>query len=93
MSEVMDYKSRLSDPASRKFETFSYLPAMSKEDIKKQIEYLVSKGRAPTSADASAAVAAPEFTLRCDLGVGAGGSWVVTNDLTHGSVDENMGTS
>jgi ribulose-bisphosphate carboxylase small chain len=29
MSEVMDYKSRLSDPASRKFETFSYLPAMT----------------------------------------------------------------
>lgn len=47
MSEVMDYKSRLSDPASRKFETFSYLPAMSKEDIKKQIEYLVSKGWNP----------------------------------------------
>ena len=29
MSEMLDYKSRLSDPASRKFETFSYLPAMN----------------------------------------------------------------
>ncbi|BBP00455.1 ribulose bisphosphate carboxylase small subunit [Sulfuriferula nivalis] len=47
MSEVMDYKSRLSDPASRKFETFSYLPAMSDEDIKKQVEYLISKGWNP----------------------------------------------
>ena len=27
MSEMQDYKSRVSDPASRKFETFSYLPA------------------------------------------------------------------
>ena len=34
MSEVMDYKSRLSDPASRKFETFSYLPAMDADSIR-----------------------------------------------------------
>jgi len=37
MSEVMDYKSRVSDPASRKFETFSYLPAMTDSEIKKQV--------------------------------------------------------
>ena len=47
MSEVMDYKSRLSDPASRKFETFSYLPAMDAANIKKQVEYLVKKGWNP----------------------------------------------
>ena len=47
MSEVMDYQSRLSDPASRKFETFSYLPAMKAEDIRKQVEYMVSKGWNP----------------------------------------------
>lgn len=47
MSEVMDYKSRLSDPASRKFETFSYLPAMTTDEIKKQVEYLISKGWNP----------------------------------------------
>jgi len=47
MSEVMDYKSRVSDPASRKFETFSYLPAMTKEQIKKQVEFLVKKGWNP----------------------------------------------
>ena len=47
MSEVMDYNSRLSDPASRKFETFSYLPAMDTANIKKQVEYLVKKGWNP----------------------------------------------
>ena len=47
MSEVQDYKSRLSDPASRKFETFSYLPAMSADQISKQVEYLVSRGWNP----------------------------------------------
>ena len=47
MSEMQDYKSRLSDPASRKFETFSYLPAMSNDEIKKQVEYIVSKGWNP----------------------------------------------
>jgi len=47
MSVVIDYKSRVSDPASRKFETFSYLPAMSDQDIKKQVSYLISKGWNP----------------------------------------------
>lgn len=47
MSEMMDYKSRVSDPASRKFETFSYLPAMDKKQIKQQVEYIVSKGWNP----------------------------------------------
>ncbi len=47
MSDMQDYKSRLSDPASRKFETFSYLPSMSKDEIKKQVEYIVSKGWNP----------------------------------------------
>ncbi|MEW6729270.1 MAG: ribulose bisphosphate carboxylase small subunit [Pseudomonadota bacterium] len=47
MSQVQDYKSRLSDPASRKFETFSYLPPMSDADIRKQVEYIVSKGWNP----------------------------------------------
>lgn len=47
MSEVMDYKSRVSDPASRKFETFSYLPPMDSKAIRKQVEYLVQKGWNP----------------------------------------------
>ena len=47
MSEMMDYKSRLSDPASRKFETFSYLPALDADKIRKQVEYIVKKGWNP----------------------------------------------
>jgi ribulose-bisphosphate carboxylase small chain len=43
----MDYKSRVSDPASRKFETFSYLPPMTAEQIKKQVEFIVKKGWNP----------------------------------------------
>lgn len=42
--EVQEYKSRLSDPASRRFETFSYLPAMPLRDIRKQVQYIVSRG-------------------------------------------------
>ena len=47
MSEMQDYQSSLSDPSSRKFETFSYLPSMDKDQIRKQIEYIVSKGWNP----------------------------------------------
>lgn len=54
---------------------------------------VVSKGLAPTGADASAAAAKPAFTLTCDLGAGEGSAWLLTNDLTHAYVDENMGTS
>ena len=31
--------------------------------------------------------------IRCDLGVGDASDWILTNDLTHAYVDENMGTS
>jgi len=47
MSEVQDYRSSLSDAGSRKFETFSYLPEMNKDQIKKQVAYIVSKGWNP----------------------------------------------
>ncbi|MBK7661952.1 MAG: ribulose bisphosphate carboxylase small subunit [Sterolibacteriaceae bacterium] len=47
MSEMQDYHSRLSDPASRKFETFSYLPAMSPEQIRAQVDYIVKRGWNP----------------------------------------------
>ena len=47
MSDIQDYSSRLSDPDSRKFETFSYLPEMSKEEIRKQVEYIVKQGWNP----------------------------------------------
>jgi len=56
-------------------------------------DVVVAKGLAPTGADASAVVSAPAFTLRCDLGIGSGNWFVLTNDLSHAYIDENMGTS
>lgn len=47
MAEIEDYPSRLSDPGSRRYETFSYLPPMSQEQIRKQVAYIVSKGWNP----------------------------------------------
>ena len=47
MSEMQDYRSSLSDPKSRKFETFSYLPEMTQDNIYKQVKYLVSRGWNP----------------------------------------------
>lgn len=44
MSEMQDYRSSLGDPASRKFETFSYLPEMDKRRIKQQVAYIVGRG-------------------------------------------------
>ena len=44
MSELQDYNSRLSDPNSRKFETFSYLPPMDAARLRKQIEHIVGRG-------------------------------------------------
>jgi glutamate N-acetyltransferase/amino-acid N-acetyltransferase len=56
-------------------------------------DVVVSKGRAPTGADASAVAAQSEFTLTCGLGVGRYDYFVHTNDLSHAYVDENMTTS
>lgn len=47
MSDMQDYKSSLRDVSSRKFETFSYLPEMTPEQIRKQVEYIVAKGWNP----------------------------------------------
>lgn len=44
MSEIQDYKSQRSDPASRRFGTFSCLPAMSAAQIRRQVEYIVARG-------------------------------------------------
>lgn len=41
----------------------------------------------------SAHMAERTLSLHCDLGVGDGTWWLLTNDLTHAYVDENMGTS
>lgn len=47
MASVQDYPSSLTDVASRRFETFSYLPPMEPDAIRKQIDYIVSKGWNP----------------------------------------------
>ncbi len=49
MSDMQDYNSSLSDAAqSRKYETFSYLPALSVESTRAQIQYIVDKGWNPS---------------------------------------------
>ena len=58
--------------------------------------HVVSRGLAPAHHDEAAvrkAVEAPEVTLTCNLGAGRASAWVITNDLTHAYIDENMGTS
>ena len=47
MTDLQDYHSRLSDPASRKFETFSYLPQFDDASIRAQVNYIVYKGWNP----------------------------------------------
>ncbi len=47
MSEIQDYKSRISDPESRKFETFSYLAPMTDAEIRKQVDFVVKHGWNP----------------------------------------------
>ena len=47
MSEVQDYKARLSDPKSRKMGTFSYIPEMDADQVRKQVQYIVNQGWNP----------------------------------------------
>ncbi|MEI6413188.1 MAG: ribulose bisphosphate carboxylase small subunit [Pseudomonadota bacterium] len=47
MSDMQDYQSSLSDVNSRKFETFSYLTAMDATRIRRQVEYIITKGWNP----------------------------------------------
>jgi ribulose-bisphosphate carboxylase small chain len=47
MSDMQDYQSSLKNPASRKFETFSYLPPMGEDAIREQVAYIVSRGWNP----------------------------------------------
>ncbi len=61
MSKVQDYGSRLSDPNSRKLGTFSYLPPMDADELRKQIEYIVSKGWNPAIEHTEPAHAASNY--------------------------------
>ena len=42
--EIQDYRSLIGDPASRKHETYSYLPEMDANQIRKQIQAMLDKG-------------------------------------------------
>lgn len=44
MSTVQDYPSRMGDPKSRRFETFSYLPEMDASQIRQQVQHIVNQG-------------------------------------------------
>lgn len=47
MNTMSDYGSRLSDPASRRLGTFSYLPPMSPDRIRTQVQYIIERGWTP----------------------------------------------
>ena len=47
MSDIQDYQLRMNDAANRKVETFSYLPEMDAERIRKQVDYIVSRNLIP----------------------------------------------
>jgi glutamate N-acetyltransferase / amino-acid N-acetyltransferase len=57
---------------------------------------VISRGCVDVDHDAGALadhMAGSHLQLDCDLGVGDGSATILTNDLTHAYVDENMGTS
>jgi len=57
---------------------------------------VVSRGCVGVDHDAQALadhMAGEYLEVHCDLGVGGGAARILTNDLTHAYVDENMGTS
>ena len=41
---IQAFRSRVDDPAARKFGTFSYLPALTADEIDRQVEYVLSRG-------------------------------------------------
>jgi len=42
--DIQNYKSLLNDEASRKFETFSYLPEMGAKELRTQIQAMIDNG-------------------------------------------------
>ncbi|MCI0429819.1 MAG: ribulose bisphosphate carboxylase small subunit [Rhodospirillales bacterium] len=44
MNEMRDYQSRMNDAASRRFETFSYLPEMDAQKVRQQVKYMIDRG-------------------------------------------------
>lgn len=44
MTDIRDYPSRVGDPGSRRFETFSYLPEFDDERLRAQVDHLLARG-------------------------------------------------
>jgi ribulose-bisphosphate carboxylase small chain len=44
---VQDYPSRMDDAGSRKFGTFSYLPPLTREQVRRQVQYMLGQGWTP----------------------------------------------
>ena len=47
MGDVQDYASSIGNADSRKFETFSYIPDLTEEQTRTQIQYILNKGWNP----------------------------------------------
>lgn len=41
--EIRDYPSRMNDPASRRYEAFSYLPPLGEAEVRKQLQYVAAQ--------------------------------------------------
>lgn len=41
---IQAFRSRLDDPAARRYGTFSYLPALDRDQITRQIQYVLDRG-------------------------------------------------
>jgi ribulose-bisphosphate carboxylase small chain len=46
-SDPRPYASSLTDPASRRFGTLSYLPALGADQIRRQVDYILARGWTP----------------------------------------------
>lgn len=44
---IQDYPSRMDDAGSRKLGTFSYLPPLTREQVRRQVQYMLSQGWTP----------------------------------------------
>jgi ribulose-bisphosphate carboxylase small chain len=61
MNETHDYSPQQNGPAIRRLETFSYLPPLSSEAIRAQVEYIIARGWTPAIEHTEPAQAAGSF--------------------------------
>ena len=61
VANIQDYRSSQDDPGSRKYGTFSYLPEMDADRLRRQIEHMVAKGWNPAIEHVEAARSADNY--------------------------------